>query len=228
MLPVAHGNDGGGSMRIPAACCGLVGLKPSRGRISRGPDLGDSFLACDGVLTRTVGETAALLDVLAGYEVGDATWAPRARRALLDLRAPRPGPAARRDDAPKTLWAPTSTRIACAGCTRPPSCSPGSATRSTRRRRRCRARTRCALFTGAFGPAIALQQSPTASCSPAAPPEEDEIEPLSRAIFEPVARDVGWSSTSPASRSCRRWRAASWRSSPSTTCCSRRRWPSAR
>ena len=77
MLPVAHGNDGGGSLRIPAACCGLVGLKPSRGRVSRGPDLGDSFLACDGVLTRTVAETAQLLDVLAGYEVGDATWAPR-------------------------------------------------------------------------------------------------------------------------------------------------------
>ena len=77
MLPVAHGNDGGGSLRIPAACCGLIGLKPSRGRVSRGPDLGDSFLACDGVLTRTVAETAQLLDVLAGYEVGDATWAPR-------------------------------------------------------------------------------------------------------------------------------------------------------
>jgi amidase len=52
-------------------------LKPSRGRISRGPDLGDSFLASDGVLTRTVAETALLLDVLAGYEPGDATWAPR-------------------------------------------------------------------------------------------------------------------------------------------------------
>jgi amidase len=77
MLPVAHGNDGGGSLRIPAACCGLVGLKPSRGRVSRGPDLGESFLSCDGVLTRTVTETAALLDVLAGYEVGDANWAPR-------------------------------------------------------------------------------------------------------------------------------------------------------
>jgi amidase len=77
MVPVAHGNDGGGSLRIPAACCGLVGLKPSRGRVSRGPDLGDSFLSCDGVLTRTVTETAQLLDVIAGYEVGDATWAPR-------------------------------------------------------------------------------------------------------------------------------------------------------
>src|SRR4051812_1288008 len=77
MVPLAHGNDGGGSLRIPAACCGLVGLKPSRGRVSRGPDMGDSYLACDGVLTRTVAETAQVLDVLGGYEVGDATWAPR-------------------------------------------------------------------------------------------------------------------------------------------------------
>ncbi|MBA3807079.1 MAG: amidase [Solirubrobacterales bacterium] len=76
MLPVAHGNDGGGSVRIPAACCGLVGLKPSRGRISAAPELGDSSLGIDGVLTRTVADTAAILDVLAGYEPGDATWAP--------------------------------------------------------------------------------------------------------------------------------------------------------
>jgi amidase len=77
LVPLAHANDGGGSLRIPAACCGLVGLKPSRGRVSRGPDLGDSFLACDGVLSRTVAETALLLDLLGGYEAGDATWAPR-------------------------------------------------------------------------------------------------------------------------------------------------------
>src|SRR5438067_5235216 len=76
LVPVAHGNDGGGSIRIPAACCGLVGLKPARGRISLAPELGDSALAIDGVLTRTVADTAAILDVLAGYEVGDSTWAP--------------------------------------------------------------------------------------------------------------------------------------------------------
>src|SRR5439155_20470927 len=76
IVPVAHGNDGGGSIRIPAACCGLVGLKPARGRISLAPELGDSALAIDGVLTRTVADTAAILDVLAGYELGDATWAP--------------------------------------------------------------------------------------------------------------------------------------------------------
>jgi amidase len=76
MVPIAHGNDGGGSTRIPAACCGLVGLKAARGRVSIGPDGGQSFLTIDGALTRTVAETAALLDVLAGYEVGDASWAP--------------------------------------------------------------------------------------------------------------------------------------------------------
>jgi len=76
MVPVAHGTDGGGSIRIPAACCGLVGLKPARGRISPAPELGDSALGIDGMLTRTVADTAAFLDVLAGYEPGDATWAP--------------------------------------------------------------------------------------------------------------------------------------------------------
>jgi len=76
MVPVAHASDGGGSIRIPASCCGLVGLKASRGRISRGPEFGDSFLATDGTLCRTVAEAAVTLDVLAGYEPGDATWAP--------------------------------------------------------------------------------------------------------------------------------------------------------
>jgi len=87
MVPVAHGNDGGGSTRIPAACCGLVGLKTTRGRISRGPDQGDAFLVTDGVLTRRTAETAALLDLLAGYEPGDATWAiaERATREAAEL-----------------------------------------------------------------------------------------------------------------------------------------------
>jgi amidase len=76
MVPLAHGNDGGGSLRIPAACCGLVGLKPTRHRVSTAPDLGASQLVIDGVLTRTVAETAALLDILAGYVTGDAASAP--------------------------------------------------------------------------------------------------------------------------------------------------------
>ena len=75
MVPLAHGNDGGGSLRIPAACCGLVGLKAQRHRVTTAPDLGASQLVVDGVLTRTVADTAALLDVLAGYESGDSAWA---------------------------------------------------------------------------------------------------------------------------------------------------------
>src|SRR6202035_1672147 len=67
MVPIAHGNDGGGSLRIPAACCGLVGLKAARGRVSVGPEGGHSFLVTDGVLTRTIADTAAALDILAGY-----------------------------------------------------------------------------------------------------------------------------------------------------------------
>jgi amidase len=91
MVPLAHGSDGGGSLRIPAACTGLVGLKPTRGRISRGPDLGDDFLVQDGVLTRTVRETADLLDVLSGYEVGDATWAPPPPEPFADAAKRDPG-----------------------------------------------------------------------------------------------------------------------------------------
>jgi amidase len=91
MVPLAHGSDGGGSIRIPAACCGLVGLKPSRGRISRGPELGDDFLVQDGVLTRTVADTAELLDVLAGYEPGDATWAPAPDEPFARQAAREPG-----------------------------------------------------------------------------------------------------------------------------------------
>jgi amidase len=91
MVPLAHGSDGGGSIRIPAACCGLVGLKPSRGRVSRGPEQGDDFLVQDGVLTRTVAETAALLDVLAGYEPGDASWAPPPPEPFAQTAAREPG-----------------------------------------------------------------------------------------------------------------------------------------
>jgi amidase len=91
ILPIAHGNDGGGSLRIPAACCGLVGLKPARGRVSVGPEGGQSFLVTDGVLTRTVSDTAATLDVLAGYEPGDANWAPPPPAPFAQLAQRDPG-----------------------------------------------------------------------------------------------------------------------------------------
>jgi len=73
ILPIAHGNDGGGSIRIPSACCGLVGLKPTRGRNSTAPVPTDvtGGLICDHVLTRTVRDTAAVLDATAGNIPGD-------------------------------------------------------------------------------------------------------------------------------------------------------------
>ncbi len=91
MVPIAHGNDGGGSTRIPASCCGLVGLKASRGRVSVGPDAGDSLLTIDGVLTRNVADTAAVLDVLAGYELGDASWAPAPEEPYAQAAQHEPG-----------------------------------------------------------------------------------------------------------------------------------------
>jgi amidase len=77
LVPVAQGSDGGGSIRIPASCCGIVGFKPSRGVVSGAPMYGDPVgLATAGPLARSVRDAAALLDVLAGRRVGDPSWAP--------------------------------------------------------------------------------------------------------------------------------------------------------
>jgi amidase len=77
LVPVAQGSDGGGSIRIPASCCGLVGLKPTRGRVSAWPMYGEiTGLATAGSLARSVRDAAALLDVLAGRRPGDPSWAP--------------------------------------------------------------------------------------------------------------------------------------------------------
>lgn len=82
--PVAHASDGGGSIRVPASACGLVGLKPSRGRISLAPGAGEAWAGCatDGVVSRSVRDTAALLDVLAGAAPGDPYTAPPPERSF--------------------------------------------------------------------------------------------------------------------------------------------------
>src|SRR5262245_14333870 len=93
LVAAAHANDGGGSIRIPASECGIVGLKPSRGRTSFGPELGDGIggLVCEGVVTRSVRDTAALLDAIAGRMPGDPYSAPPPRRPYRDEVGTAPG-----------------------------------------------------------------------------------------------------------------------------------------
>jgi amidase len=92
MLALAHANDGGGSTRIPAACCGLVGLKPTRGRISVAPIPNDTLgLATDGVVSWTVAETALSLDLLSGYEPGDPFPLPSPRDGFVAAVEREPG-----------------------------------------------------------------------------------------------------------------------------------------
>ena len=98
LCALAHGSDGAGSIRIPAAINGLVGLKPSRDRVSLGPMVGDSAfgLSTPGALTRTVADAALALDVLAGYEPGDPGMAPRPVRPFVhEVQAPDPADADR-------------------------------------------------------------------------------------------------------------------------------------
>jgi amidase len=182
MVPLAHGNDGGGSIRIPAACCGLVGLKPSRGRVSLGPDVGESWLACHGVLTRTVADTAHALDVIAGYEVGDANWAPRPLEPYAT--------AMRRD--------PGRLRIAVTadnplGVTPPPDAIDGLRTAAEILQALGHEVEETAppfppaqvldIFIDVFGPLIALGIDSAVRIL-GREPERDELEPLSRALLE--------------------------------------------
>ncbi len=84
LCSIALGGDGGGSIRGPAACCGLVGIKPSRGRISLAP-VGDRLggLATHGILTRTVADAASFLDIASGYMTGDPYWLDQPKTSFL-------------------------------------------------------------------------------------------------------------------------------------------------
>ena len=81
---IAQGSDGGGSVRGPAACCGVVGIKPARGRVTKAP-VGDRLggIAVDGPLARTVADAAAMLDVISGYVTGDPYWLPDPQPSFL-------------------------------------------------------------------------------------------------------------------------------------------------
>jgi amidase len=91
LCPVAQGGDGGGSIRIPASCCGVFGIKPSRGRVSSAPGVSFHALSTLGPIARTVADAAAVLDVMSGYEPGDPWWAPEAERPFAEEVGADPG-----------------------------------------------------------------------------------------------------------------------------------------
>lgn len=183
LVPIAHGNDGGGSLRIPAACCGLVGLKPQRGRVSHAPEVGEQFLVQDGVLTRTVRETALLLDVLAGPEIGDASWAPPPDEPFADSAAREPG----------RLRIGITTAMPLLEAELHPACERAAHDAAALLRELgheveevtppWRAPGLLQLFAAAFGPAVCAQIA-FAALLAGRDPTQDDVEPLSWALWE--------------------------------------------
>jgi len=118
MLPMAHATDGGGSIRMPASCCGLFGLKPTRGRVSMAPDAGEGWGGASVVhaVTRSVRDSAALLDATAGAAAGDPYWAPPPPRPYMEEVGREPGKL--RIALTLTPWFPADVDRECAEATR--------------------------------------------------------------------------------------------------------------
>ena len=84
MVPAASASDGAGSIRIPASCCGLFGMKPTRGRVSLAPGAGEDLLAVEHAVTRSVRDSAAILDATSGPAAGDTYWPAAPLRPFLE------------------------------------------------------------------------------------------------------------------------------------------------
>ena len=136
ILPMAHATDGGGSIRIPAAQCGLFGLKPSRGRISFGPDAGEGWggLSMAHVVSRSVRDCALMLDCTAGPEPGDPYMAPPPEQPFAEAIKRPPG-RLRIAMMLKDHRGSRSIRNASKRCRTPRSSARASAMRSRRRAR---------------------------------------------------------------------------------------------
>lgn len=118
IVPAAHANDGAGSIRIPAACCGVFGLKPSRGRVSLGPDAGETLfgMGIENVLSRTVRDSAAILDCIEGPAAGDPYEITRPR--VLYREAVNRSPAALKIAFTTTAWSGAPIDDDCIRATR--------------------------------------------------------------------------------------------------------------
>ena len=135
ILPMAHATDGGGSIRIPASCCGLFGLKPTRARNPMGPDAGEGWggASIGHAVTWSVRDSAALLDATSGPDVGDPYWAPPPAGPVPGRGRPRSRPAAHRAHRDAVDQPHRSIRSARRPPTPRPSCARASATPSRRR-----------------------------------------------------------------------------------------------